>query len=525
VEQTRTISIDASQNIIIAGYFSGVVDFDPSSSVTNLNGGGQSSFLAKYSPNGTLIWAKNVGDILVNSIVCNNLNNIYYTGGYTGTADFDPSLTSFNLTSQGSNDSYICKLDNNGSFIWGKSIGGIDIEDSQTITLDQNGNIFISGFFAGACDFDPSSSSVLVNTNGYFDAFIAKYDNNGNYLWAHNIGGSRNDESFSVSTDLQGNCYVSGNFIDTVDFDPTMSTYNLISTGFVNTFIAKYNATGNFVWAKKLGSNGQVKGKSIHIDVQGNVVSTGDFNGQCDFDPGPSMYNLNSSSNSDIYVSKLDPNGNFLYAKGIFGNGSNFSKSISSDQLGNVFLVGDFQGTIDTNPSTGINYHSSAGSYDVILLSLDINGVFRWSGTIGGASDDLSHAIKLDSSRNVYINGTYRSSCDFDPSAAVNSLTSNGNDDVFLTKLNADFATDVIEISLNQPSRLYPNPFANQLILDGKILDLNSIRIYNVIGQDLSHQLELISQSESRIVFDMSKFSFGTYLLKTALDSKVIIKK
>ena len=113
-----------------------------------------------------------------------------------------------------------------------------------------------------------------------------------------------------------------------------------------------------------------------------------------------------------------------------------------------------------------------------------LNGVYRWSGAIGGTIDDLSHAIRLDSSRNIYINGTYRSSCDFDPSAAVNSLTSNGNDDVFLTKLNADFATDLNEISLDQSSRLYPNPFTNQLILDGKNLDLNSIRIYNVIGQD-----------------------------------------
>ena len=86
---------------------------------------------------------------------------------------------------------------------------------------------------------------------------------------------------------------------------------------------------------------------------------------------GPAMYNLNSSSISDIYVSKLDPNGNFLYAKGIFGNGSNFSKSITSDQFGNVFLVGEFQGTIDTDPTTRINYHSTSGGYDVVLLSLD----------------------------------------------------------------------------------------------------------------------------------------------------------
>ena len=167
-----------------------------------MNGGGQSSFLAKYSPNGNLIWAKNIGNILVNSIVCDNLNNIYYTGVFTGTADFNPSVaTSFNLIAQASYDSYICKLDFNGAFIWAKGIGGIDLEDSQTISLDQFGNVIISGYFAGTCDFDPSSSTALVNSNGYFDAFVAKYDVNGNYLWAHNIGGSRNDESFSVSND------------------------------------------------------------------------------------------------------------------------------------------------------------------------------------------------------------------------------------------------------------------------------------------------------------------------------------
>jgi len=123
------------------------------------------------------------------------------------------------------------------------------------------------------------------------------------------------------------------------------------------------HANGDFVWAKGMGGTGVDEGGSIVADSSGNIYTTGVYQGTADFDPGISTTNLTSAGSSDIFITKLDSSGNFVWAKSMGGAGDDFGKGIVLDS-GNVYIVGDFQGTADFDPSTGTTNLTSAGSSD-----------------------------------------------------------------------------------------------------------------------------------------------------------------
>jgi hypothetical protein len=182
------------------------------------------------------------------SVKTDALGNIYTTGNFQLTVDFDPSINITNLTSVNSSlDIFICKFDPNGNFIWAKSIGGANYDYCKEINVDENGNVFATGFFQGTADFDPSPSIFNLTSSGSSDIFITKLDSSGNFLWANKIGGTGDDRGQSLKTDKSGNIIISGAFSSTVDFDPGISVNNLVSSGLQDIFIGKYDKNGSFI--------------------------------------------------------------------------------------------------------------------------------------------------------------------------------------------------------------------------------------------------------------------------------------
>ena len=140
--------------------------------------------------------------------------------------------------------------------------------------------------------------------------------------FAGQFGGTSNDYGNSIAVDASGNIYTTGYFAGTVDFDPSAGTYNLTSAGGNDIFISKLDASGNFVWAKQLGGTNDEKGNSIVVDASGNIYTTGNFAGTVDFDPGAGTFGLASTGNYDIFISKLDASGYFVWAKKMGGTSS-----------------------------------------------------------------------------------------------------------------------------------------------------------------------------------------------------------
>lgn len=388
-------------------------------------------------------WAKSFGassSDYGNSICTDNSGNIYSTGYFNGTVDFDPGVGTANLVSNGSSDVYIQKMDASGNYVWAKSFGSNMADQGECIAIDGSGNIYTTGFFRGLTDFDPDTSSYYYNAVGGWDVFIQKLDAAGNFVWAIPFGGTGNDLARSITVDAQGYIYTIGHFEGTVDFNPDTGTSNmhtLISNGADDIFIQKLDAAGNFVWAKSFGGTGYDIGYSITVDALGNVYTTGYFQGTADLDPGTGTHNLTSNGVSEVFVQKLNAAGNFVWAKSFGGNVNDAGECIITDVVGNIYTTGSFNGTGDFDSGSGTNNLTSNGSSDIFIHKLDTAGNFVWAKSFGGTGYDQGYSIKTDASNNVYITGYFQNTVDFNPGTGVDTLMSNGGSDVFIQKLDA----------------------------------------------------------------------------------------
>jgi hypothetical protein len=372
-----------------------------------------------------------------NSIAVDSSGNLYTTGYFEGTVDFDPGAGTSNLTSAGGSDVFVSKLDSSGNFVWAKSFGGTSSDIGNSIAVDSSGNVYTTGFFEGTVDFDPGAGTSNLTSAGDSDVFVSKLNSSGNFVWAKGLGGTSSDFGFSIAVDSSGNVYTTGSFAGTADFDPGAGTTTLTSAGNVDVFVSKLNSSGNFVWAKGLGGASFDSGNSIAVDSSGNLYTTGYFEGTVDFDSGAGTNNLTSAGGADVFVSKLDSSGNFVWAKSFGGTSSDIGQSIAVDSSGNVYTTGYFQGTADFDPGTGTTTLTSAGNVDVFVSKLNSSGNFVWAKGFGGDAFDYGNSIAVDSSGNLYTTGYFQGTVDFDPGTETSTLTSAGSVDVFVSKLNS----------------------------------------------------------------------------------------
>jgi hypothetical protein len=362
--------------------------------------------------------------------------NVYSTGYFEGTVDFDPGAGVFNLTSAGGREIFILKLNAAGNFIWAKQMGGASDDTGYQIALDPSGNIYTSGYFAGTADFDPGAAVFnLVSAPTFIDIFISKLDNNGNFVWAKRNGNNGAEEAYALQVDASGNAYVAGHFSGTVDFDPNAGVSNLTSAGNRDIFVSKLDTNGNFIWAKRMGGPENDEARKIALDGTGNIYITGYFRSTADFDPGAATFPLTSAGAEDIYIAKLNSNGDFLWAGQIGDTAFDTGQSLVVDASGNVYVTGYFRGTPDFDPGAGTFDLASAGDTDIFILKLNANGEFTWCKKMGSPLRDDGNAITLDNSGNVYTTGFFNNTVDFEPNAGTYNLTSAGQLDIFISKL------------------------------------------------------------------------------------------
>ena len=397
------------------------------------------SFLGK-AQKPLLQYVKNIGGIGSNIgdpfVAVDNTGNLYTSGFFNGTLDFNPGVGTNNLTSIGSDDAFISKLDSVGNFIWAKNFGGTGTTYSHGIILDGSGNIYVCGTFSNTTDFDPNAGVTNLTSLGGNDAFISKLDGNGNLIWAKSFGGTGNDAVKSIAVDASGNIIASGTYSVTADFDPSAGISNLTSAGGGDIFILKLDASGNFVWANSMGGTLNDFPGCMNVDVLGNIYTTGQYEATADFDPSANVFNLTSAGAEDIFISKLDGNGNFIWAKSIGANSTDIAYGIGIDALGKIYTTGYYSGTVDFDPNAGATNLTSVGGDDVFVLKLDNNGNFIWAKSMGGSGLEYGKALVLDNVGYLYIAGLFNGTADFDPNSGVNNLTPNGIFDIFISKLD-----------------------------------------------------------------------------------------
>jgi hypothetical protein len=415
-------------------------------------------------PPAEVAFAESLGGEEANGNAVDGAGNVYVVGNFQGSIDADPADGSGNvvtLNSNGGDDVYISKFDNAGNLLWAKSFGGAEGYDSGSdIDVDASGNVYVTGSFSGTVDFDPDASGNAFLSSASFggfygkvssDAFITKFDTNGDFLWARSFGGAEgSDYGNGIDLDASGNVYVTGTFYESAYSDASGNHVGVFSQGDEDAFITKLDTDGNFEWATSFGGNSWGdRGNDIAVDDSGNAYVIGDLGSAYGGDPSGNATVVNHGSNSgDIFVAKIDTTGEFEWARAFGGYGDDRGNAIDVDGSGNVFITGSFYNTasFQSDPSGGLFEVFSNGSHDAFVAKLNTSGDTQWAQSFGGGGtwgDDWGSDIDVDDAGQVYVTGSFdvqNGAVDFDPDPSGEYLLDGigYGRDIFVSKLDTD---------------------------------------------------------------------------------------
>jgi len=523
-DEALSIVTNTAGNVYTTGHFSGTVDFNPGVGVYNLTSFSSGSFISKLDPSGNFLWAKAI-EAWSYSITLDALGNVYVTGYFWGTKDFDPNAGIYNMTATGFSDIFILKLSSSGNFVWANRMGGSAFANGLSISVDSTTNIYTTGYFSGTVDFDPGAGTHNITAYGDSDVFIAKLNSAGNLLWAKNFGGTGLGIAYSIACDpvSNGDVYATGYFTGTADFDPGPGVYNLVcsSSIYPNTFVLKLNSSGNLIWAKVLGG-GDIRSKTLAVDPTGNrdVCFGGSFKWTVDFDPGTGTYPLTSSGNEDIFISRLDSSGTFVWAKAMGGTAVDAGNCLVIDPFGNIYVTGFFQATADFDPGPG-TFNLTSPARSPFITKADSNGNLIWAKSalpdiFGVASSDNGKALTLNSSGHVFVCGYFTSSSIiFGPAYLLQS----GGTDAFIAKLDTAIVTSLPTPERERYFSMYPNPVTSEFVINQVNWNKNlEISILDYSGRQVFRK----TYGDSKVLkIDTRDFAQGVYTLRIIFDDAI----
>jgi hypothetical protein len=433
--QAFILKSDASNNVYITGYFVSSFYFVPETSSNLAQAfGSDDIFIAKYSSNGTFLWGKTIGGSgqdRPSGMDVSPDGNISMTGYFNGTVDFNPGASVNNLTSTGNRDIFVLKLNSNGDYAWAHKFGSTLPDEGAATCFDPNGNVFVTGFFQETVDFNPGSSTNNFTATSY-DIFILKLDANGNYVWNYDLGSNPAEQGRAIQCDANGNVYTTGSFGSSLDFNPGAATEFMSATGVADIYLLKLTNAGDFIWSRKIGGISNEYALSVAIDLNGAAILGGYFASTTTFNSFPNVA-ITSAGLDDAFVVKFNSDGSHAWTRTIGSTGYDQTKAVTTDAQGNVYATGIFQGTVDLNPDAGVENYT-ANQEDCFVIKLTPNGGFINASVMGGTGSDYSYGIATDAIGGIYTCGSFTQTADFDPSSQVNSLTSLGGFDVFLSK-------------------------------------------------------------------------------------------
>lgn len=427
-DKGEAVATDSQGNVIITGIFEGTAQFGTQSLTS---AGSNDIFVAKYDSEGNLLWAVKAGGTQLDwaKAICTDKNdNIIITGQFSGTATFGTSTT---LTA-GSTDIFTAKYNSSGVLQWAKKEGGSSVDRGLAVAADTSGNIIVTGDFSGSVSF----GSTNLTSAGAADVFLLKYNAAGTVQWAKKAGNTVNDRACAITTDPAGNIYIAGSFGGTVTFGTT----TLTATGGSNDtdiFTAKFDASGNVVWAKKGGSNSIVveEARGIAIDNSQNLYVTGLFGGTCAF----GGQNITSAGGSDPFLVKYNNSGDIQWAAAGGGTQDDEGEAVSVAPNGKISITGFYKGNATFETST-VNAFGGTTDFDAFAAHYSNSGNLVWLKSLGRVNDDKAAGIKISSAGQQYVTGFFRNNILFDQI----QLNAQGYSDAFLTQINDFISLDTL---------------------------------------------------------------------------------
>jgi hypothetical protein len=406
-----SVGTDSSGNAYVTGIFYGSSVSFGNITLTSLSWA--DIFVAKLDPNGNWLWVVRAGgeggsNNQGTAIAVDTMGNSYITGRFidqnwdSDNGEWGPGdgadFGNTTLSSSGSGEIFVAKLDTNGNWLWAERAGGSSDDAGYDITVDSAGDAYVIGNFVESADFGNTS---LTGLN--LDIFVAKIDSNGNWLWAESAGGTNSDYGEGITVDMSSNIYITGSFYGTANFGDD----SLTSSGWEDIFVAKLDSNGNWQWAKRAGagSASDDRGKDLDVDSSGDILVTGFFDDVATADFGAAT--LNSAGEKDVFVAKIDSGGEWKWVQSGGGTDYDYGNSITVDSFDNAWVTGSFQGESAEFGNTTLN---SVGEDDIFVAKIDSNGNWLLAIRAGSDEKDEGLGITLDSSGNPRVVGYFEGS-------------------------------------------------------------------------------------------------------------------
>ena len=408
-EANTVMSCRNEQEALESGYVL-TVNPNPPTPTTTTTVPPRAGYLATYDASGS------------RGISVDSSKNAYTTGSFSGTVDFGGG----DVTSNAVSDIFVVKLDSDGNFQWVYTAGGSGNDRAVDIGTDSSGNSYITGNFSETVNFGGGDVTSAGNSD---DIFVVKLDSDGNFQWVYTAGGTQDgtssttlkfDGGTGIDIDSSGNVYITGIFDTVVDFGGG----NVSSSG-KDIFVLKLDTDGNFQWVYNVLSSGNDDANSITTDPSGNTYTTGYFYNTADFGGG----DVTSNGYNDIFVVKLDSDGNFQWVYTAGGTGVDELHAIAIDSSDNVLTTGYLSSTVNYGGGVRI----SAVTVTALVLKLDSFGSLVWVNAYGGQGAQEGLGIAVDSSDNIFTTGYFYNTVDF----GDGDVTSTGNEDIYILKLNS----------------------------------------------------------------------------------------
>jgi len=314
-EAALAVASDVDNNILAAGVFSGEADFDPGPGENikrpNNPDGYTDIFVSKFAEDGSYLWTQTWGGIVSDwafGIATDTDGNVYVAGKFEETVDFDPTDGEDIRTSNGKQDMYLTSLGPDGAYRWTRTVGGIENDAALSAAVDDDGHVYLSGHFRGVVDFDSDGNGDIHNSGSGADAFVTKRRTDGSYLWTKSFGAETGGgTATNVTLDIQRRIILTGDFSNTVDFDPGEGVDEHTSKGRRDVFVTRLTADGEHILTDTFGATADDLTCGAAVDAEGNVLVAGDFDSDTiDFDPTTGVDQHINHGEYDFFVTKFN---------------------------------------------------------------------------------------------------------------------------------------------------------------------------------------------------------------------------
>lgn len=363
-------------------------------------------------------------------IAVDKSGNIYVTGYYANAASFGVE----NKRSNGEVDFFVAKYNKSGVLQWAQSVGGYGNDYGESIAVDGNGNVYMTGTYSKTIKF----GTITKTPKGWFDVFIIKFDKNGKQQWVQTVNNVSNGKGMTsvngIILDKNNNLYITGTYNGNV----ALGTDTKASKGDDDIFIAKYTSNGDLKWVQSVGGSDREKVYGIAIDSKENVYITGSFLSQNTFDSNAKTTSSTfgsivqtSKRRVNIFLAKYDQiaeKWSWVQLIGGDGRDDQSAYGIAIDGNDNIYLTGYYNG-----PTTfGSTEKISKVVSDIFLAKYDTKGNMHWIESAGGEKEDYSVGIAVDHTGNVYLTGSY----DYTAKFGTITKTAKYGGDFFIAKYN-----------------------------------------------------------------------------------------